>query len=363
MPRILAFPRRGIAYTECLYDALEALGGEVVEGEWSGKHLLAALRAGDVIHVHWPSFLYHDQRSLLRTLLNMARVWIVFLLARAKGARIVWTAHNLYPHDGGRHFWPHRVMRRYFARIASRIFVHGPTAQQILQSEFAIPDERLTQIPHGHWIDRYPRTMTRDEARARLQLPKSGYVFGFIGACMPYKNIEMLVRAYGRLPEGGHMLVVAGLFKSEEYLAKIRRVVADHGQGRVRFEPRFLDDRELAIYLSAIDALILPYVDALTSGSAFLALSFGRPFVAPNVGGLRDVIDSQCGQLYGPNDEDALVGALQDVSRRTFDEDAIIARARRAEWRLAAEPLLAEIRAELRAAPSTRPVSHSPPPQ
>jgi len=360
MPRVFAFPRRGIAYTECLYDTFEALGGQVVEGVWSGKDLLAAVRPGDVIHVHWPSFLYYDPSSLLRSLLNAARMRVIFALARAKGARIVWTAHNLYPHEGGRDFWPHRVMRRYIARIASRIFVHGTTAQRILQSEFGIPDERLTQIPHGHWIDRYPRVMSRVAAREALKLSSTAYVFGFIGICRPYKHLEVLLHAFGRLPDGDHTLLVAGMFESDEYLATIRSAIAEHGRGRVHFEPRFIADSEMSLYMSAIDALVVPYADALTSGSALLAMSFGRAFVSPNVGGLRDIIDRDCGELYATNEEDALVRALRDVSQRTFDEDVIIARARRADWRLAAEPLLALVSPRPQPAPPTRPASVSP---
>jgi beta-1,4-mannosyltransferase len=338
MPRLIAFPQNGIAYTECLYAALRDLGVEVIDGHWSGRWLLDTMRAGDVIQIHWPSFLYYDPNSRLRTLANILRMRIVLGLARRRGARVVWTAHNLYPHDGGDSLWAHRAVRRYIARIAERVFVHGPNACKIVAHEFGIGAERIVDIPHGNWIEQYAAPPARDTARTRLGIPSSTFVYGFVGTCKPYKNLDLLLETFARI-EGDAMLLVAGHFQSDSYRAAITELVRRHGQNRVRFEPRFLSEEEIPVYLSTVDALVIPYSEILTSGSAMLGLSFGRPVIAPDLGGLRDMVPAACGVLYAAGAPDGLFDAMQRVRSASFDEAAIIECARRARWQTAAQPL------------------------
>ena len=47
---------------------------------------------------------------------------------------------------------------------------------------------------------------------------------------------------------------------------------------------RYIPDAELQVWLRAADVVVLPFRDILTSGSAILALSFGRAVVAPALG-------------------------------------------------------------------------------
>ena len=56
--RILAFPHLGIAYNDSFYAALQAQGVRVETGVWAGGWLARNLRGDDVVHIHWPSFMY-----------------------------------------------------------------------------------------------------------------------------------------------------------------------------------------------------------------------------------------------------------------------------------------------------------------
>ena len=66
-PRIYAFPSRGIAYCDALYPTVARLGVDAVEGRCSVRWVLASVRPGDALHVHWPSFLYHEPGASLAT--------------------------------------------------------------------------------------------------------------------------------------------------------------------------------------------------------------------------------------------------------------------------------------------------------
>jgi glycosyltransferase involved in cell wall biosynthesis len=340
---IFAFPKTGISYNEPFYAAVESLGVPVREGVWSGSWLLREMRPGDLMHLHWPSFLYYNSRSRWRTLVGLLRFVTLLCILRARGVRIVWTAHNLYPHDGGRQIWVHRWSRRFVVAIAEAVLVHGPSAGAIVQREFSIPSHKMRQIPHGHWIGYYPDTMTRAEARAKLGINTASYVYAFVGTCKPYKNLEQLLRAFV-LQSDEPELIVVGNFQSPAYLDCIRRLVAELGTSRVRLEPRFIDDGELQVYLKAADAVVIPYREILTSGSAMLAFGFGRPVVVPRLGALVDVVDESCGALYDVDDPDGLPRALTEIRRKKYDEARIRLHAQEFRWADAAAALAAVVR-------------------
>ena len=345
MSRLIAFPKAkgSIPYTICLYAAAESLGVPVVEGYWAGRWLLANVRAGDVLHIHWPSFLYFDRHSRRRTYVGLLRFLTFLELMRRRGARLVWTAHNLYPHEGGRSELAHRIARRAIARRANLVLVHGPTAAEIVAHEFDIPLARIRVVKHGHWIDFHASTVSAAAAREELGIEADRYVYSFVGTCRPYKQLERLVDAFGQLNDASSVLLIAGSFAAESYRARIVELLQRLPSARWRLHSEFIADEDIHRYVLAGNVLVLPYAEILTSGSAMLGLSFGRPVIAPNAGGLRDMVNSACGLLYDAGDAKGLLEALRRVRTLSFSEQAIIEHARSFDWLDAATVLAREL--------------------
>jgi glycosyltransferase involved in cell wall biosynthesis len=322
-----------------LYRALAGLGVPAIEGKWAGRWIMQNVQRGDLVHVHWPSFLYFRPDDAPATLYNLLRSYALTTIVRLRGARIVWTAHNLYPHDGGRNEWSHRIARQYVSRIAHTILVHGPTAARIVSAEFGIEAGRIRLVPHGNWRSLHPNLPDRHEARRRAGLPDGVVLYGFVGSCRPYKNIESIIAALPLLDDGSHLLI-AGEFSSPEYLAAIRSMISSQFADRVHIVPRFLADEEIMTFVAALDALVLSYKEILTSGAAMLAISAGVPVVAPRIGGMPDVVDDRCGVLYDPKAPDGLLQAMREVRRRSYCATEIIAHALSYDWKVSANVLV-----------------------
>ena len=79
-----------------------------------------------------------------------------------------------------------------------------------------------------------------------------------------------------------------------------------------------IPEEELSRVLRAADVVVLPFRDILTSGSAILALSHGRPVVAPALGCLPETLPADATFLYDPDDPDALAGALRRAAVPTW---------------------------------------------
>lgn len=353
--RILAFPKNGIAYNECFYRALEARGVEVLEGVFSGGWLSETVRPGDWLHLHWPSFSYAEKRGRAKLLLRFSRFVALLLLAKAKGAHIAWTAHNLLPHDPCAMPWLDVLGRHIVIRLSGVILVHGPAAAAVLADRFPAVREKTVLIPHGHWIGHYPASITSAEARTRLGIPEDAYTYLFIGLCKPYKNLEGLIQAF-RLQNENAVLVIAGHFQSPEYHARIHALAAD--DPRIRIHAGFVPDHEMQTFLLASNVVVAPYREILTSGTALLALSFGRPIVSIDRGFLRDVVSVETGLLYAPDAPQGLYDALRDVREIHFDGERILSHARRFSFEQAADVCIAAFaRTEGHARPTDLPTS------
>jgi glycosyltransferase involved in cell wall biosynthesis len=267
-------------------------------------------------------------------------------LIRMRARHLVWTAHNLYPHDGGRRDRAHRMARRMIAARASRVLVHSEYALARVSAEFGIPKQKMLCVPHGHMIDVFPRTVTPAAARARLGIGANEYVYGFVGTCMPYKRVEDVIDAYGAIKDADGVLLIAGGIRSGDYLAFNREKLALlHGR-RIVFEPRDLAVDEMQIYMQASDILVCPYRDILTSGTAITAFSFGTPVIVPDNGAMRESVPADCGIVYDAARSDGLYQAMLAARSRRFDRAAIQAYAATQRWTDAAAKFVASVQAE-----------------
>ena len=334
--RIFAFPKNSFCYNELLYREIERYGGDVVEGIFSGRWLISHMSRGDVAHFHWPSFQY-ARAGRVAAMAGFIRWTAILLMMRLRGAKVVWSAHNLMPHDRSAlpilDVWARKLM----ISVASKIFVHGEHARLKLVERFPNAQKKICVIPHGNFVGYYPLGESRRALREQLGIAQSSFVYLFIGLCKPYKNLEELIVQFKRV-EGDVVLVVAGKFQDPDYEKRIRALAAQ--DPRVKLYAGFIPDEQMHRYLTACDAVVAPYKETLTSGTAMLAMSFGRPIISVAVGHLLDVVIPDVGELYDPAAPAGLLVALQSMRRRTFDEARIIEHAGRFTFEDAAKKIL-----------------------
>jgi glycosyltransferase involved in cell wall biosynthesis len=342
--RVIGLPATGHVYQDSFYSALRAQGVEVVVGYFAGRWLLANVRAGDILHLHWPSFFYASP-SRPRSALSLFKYLAFLKLLQWRGARIVWTAHNLYPHLPTRLPGADRLARLATTRWSECILAHGMPAVDAVAREFGVPHSKIRCIRHGNLVHQFPSDIGRDEARQRLGIAPQARVLMLFGSLEPYKNVPLLMRAFDRARAADEELWIVGRCKHESLRLEIAGLA-----GRIRdvhVVDRYVADEEIQHYLNAADAVVLPYRDGLTSAVAILAISFGLPIIAPNVGCFSSVVDAASGWLYdtdGPDNEHALAEALRSSRQTRFDSQAIKAHASRFRWEDAAQVFIDAMR-------------------
>jgi beta-1,4-mannosyltransferase len=306
----------GHPYLASLAAALREAGvGVETDLPFRLNDLLAARRRVDVLHFHWPAYYHLASRTPLAVAWYAAKL----LLARALGYRIVWTVHNLLPHEGPR--WAARLDRRVLVRVADAVICHCRAAEAELARSLG-RTRGVWVIPHGPLRGVSGDGGTREAARAFLRVPEGTFLYLCVGEIRPYKGVEDLLAAYGDAP--GTLLLVAGAVRDLGLLDRIRR--QSEGRPSVRVFPRRLPEHRLAAMLRASDAVVLPYRRVTTSGLLHLALAHGARIVAPALGCIPEAVDDRCAVLYDPAQREGLARALAAV--RELDPEAAGAAAR-----------------------------------
>lgn len=284
----------------------------------------------DVLHLNWPNYMYASSDTA--EAVRRASALISHLaLARQLGYRVVWTVHNLYPHESAHPELDHLVQVS-LCSVATAVIAHCEHARSLVSRLFH-RDHNVFVIPHGHFIDPYPNTISRQEARARLEIPQDNFVYLFFGNVRRYKGIENFLSAFASLPGDDLTLLLAAKVYSDYGFA-----LAEDAQ---RFDPRiavrpsrFYANDELQLYFNAADVAVLPFLNVLTSGSTITALGFGKPVVVPAIGCLKELVDDTVGVRYDPQAPNALAEAMRAIRDRDMAalSTAALARARSLAW-------------------------------
>jgi glycosyltransferase involved in cell wall biosynthesis len=288
--RVLAYParrnRERNPFNYLLSEALTAEGCDVVEldrrnslfGRW------------DVFHLHWPQ---QAARGSLPQALGKSFILLVRLgLQRIKGARIVWTVHNVQGHDRDNPRLERVLMRLVTALIHGAIFLTASSRAPAIEAFPALASKPHAVVPHGLYRERSQRTP--GEARATFGLPPSGPVIGFLGDIRAYKGLDQLLLAFEETHPPELTLLVAGAFHGDHvYAASMRaRIAGLQSRGyAIVFRERRLDDKALADAVRACDIVALLYQAIWNSGLAILVLENDSRILASDAPPFRELCD------------------------------------------------------------------------
>jgi beta-1,4-mannosyltransferase len=284
--KILAWPafrnKSRDAYNWQLYKALEAIGADV--SEYSLKKLVTS--GYDVFHVHWPdgSLNYKNPVSCL---MRIFYFFTVLCIAKIRGAKIIWTVHNLHPHES---FHPifERAFWIVFLRMLDGYISLSESGHFLAQSTYPALRRIHGEVTRfGHFRNVYPDSMSRDDARKRLGISSDARVLLFLGLIRPYKNVPELIRVFRETGCHDSLLVIAGECNDHDLEGEVRR--SAEGDCRIRLHLDFIPCEEIQIYFKASNLTVLPYKDILNSGAALLSLSFSVPVLVPDKGAMQEL--------------------------------------------------------------------------
>ena len=225
-----------------------------------------------------------------RNLLADAATHLVLIaVARRRGSALIWTAHNLQPHEREHP----RLMGAFLALFAVLVDVVVPlTASSrapLIARYRGLRRTPFVVVPHGHYRDVYQRAHDQEGSRRRLGLEPSRRTLLTLGAIRPYKNVAQLVRAFVDHQAPDAQLAIVGGVSSEGLRRQIE--AARRGDERVHLHLSAVSPEDVSSWHAAADVVVLAYdtASSLNSGAALLALSLDRPVLMPDGPTVREL--------------------------------------------------------------------------
>jgi beta-1,4-mannosyltransferase len=270
------------------------------------RAVLDQAQSVDVLHLHWIGAYLKGNHPIVRYFYTLKFLIDVFLV-RLSGVRLVWTVHNVVQHDTPfprLELWAQQVL----VKLAHRVILLNRSTMEQITTEYRCDRAKISVIPHGHYRGVYGEAIEPIVARETLNLPP-GKIYLHLGILRPYKGLEALLQAWKSNPDlADSTLVIAGQPHDAAYEQHLAKIIAS--VQNIKFFPQFVADEKISLFFSAADVVVLPYLKILNSGSAILAMSFGKPIVAPRMGSLPEILGRAGSLLYNPEKE-GIAGALQ----------------------------------------------------
>ncbi len=302
-------------YQRLLYGEL-ARHGVVLAGEAPFKlgWLYRNRKLVRVLHFHWPQTYWLHERGprILRRPLSYLKVGVFAFrlrMARALGYRIVWTVHQVYPHErsAGR---LDRLGARALARYSDLLLAHDRGTLASMERELGPYVDKCAIVPHGSYDGVYPAGRARETVRAELGLASDAFTFLSFGDLRVYKGISLALEAVGKTTASKFCLVVTGGVENQSQADAVKAAASK--DARIVEHLGFVPDESVAELFGACDAALISRSDGGTSGSLILALSLGLPVVAARQPAYEDLLgDEEAGWFFKPGDAESLAHTLE----------------------------------------------------
>ena len=278
----------------------------------------------DVVHVHWPHGLYYENYW------RFPYVLLVLLLYRLRKNNIVWTVHELDFYETRRPVFD-RVMKWFLTKVCRGLIVHSRSSGIEFERRYRFHrDFHLAYHPsyYGHYANGISRTV----ARSRLGIGQERTVFLYFGYIKPYKGVEGLIEDFRAIRDDNSVLLVVGKPLDESVKRSTKKLA--EGDGRIRAILEYVPDEDIQLYFNAADIVVFPFRRTHTSGSIMLALSFGKPVIAPALSSIPEYVDERMAVLFDPDDPRGLQIAMETAMAANLGGmgEAALARAKELNW-------------------------------
>lgn len=298
-------------YQKLMMQGLSNSGGLNVYHGSAGKFFAILMTAvklkPDYIHFDWLHQYYLRRSHWMTYLFYPLFVLQVLIVKHILGIKLVWTLHNITPHDHV-YFGPYKWARIFFARQCTWIRVFSEDTVIKASKELNITIERFKIVPEGSYVGHYPNTFSKEESRSSLSISMDKHVFLFFGSMRPYKGIEDLIRTYKNYRKENTMLIIAGQCISKNYRGQIEQLL--EGYDDILLKACTIDVVDVQLFMNASDIVVLPFKKVENSGSTILAMGFKKPVIAPHVGVLPLRLRSQKELLYNDSLDEIFLKTL-----------------------------------------------------
>ncbi len=261
-----------------------------------------------IIHIQWLRF-------------NILDGIILPIIFKLFGYKIVYTVHNIVPHDRDTAF--KRMVFKIIYKINWKLVVHTEYIKTRLSEDFGIEDEKIAVIHHGVYeVKDEALIIKNQDAKIKLNINPDAILILFFGYIKKYKGLDLLLEAFSMTNISSNIhLIIAGRV-DEDYKQTLDKLRIKYKVNNIQFIIRRIEEEELPVLFGAADLTVLPYREASQSGVLFMSYAYGVPVIVPDIGGFpHDVVDGKTGLIFRSEDVESLKEKLEEfISRKQVNQ-------------------------------------------
>lgn len=251
---------------------------------------------GDLLHAQWWS----------------APLFPIYLIVCAcfkfKKKPVIFTVHNVLSHENSALYFK---MSQVLFKFGDYFIVHSNINKQQMNKFYHIPYDQISVIPHGSLDFHIKNGVDKEKLRIKMGLKPENKVVLLFGAIRPYKGLDTAIKAFAdvinNVPDA--RLLIAG--RLWEDWAPYEQLIRKLGlEDYIITHLDYIPSGDVYKFFEVSDLCILPYhhFDS-QSGAGSVAISFRKPMIVSNVGGLPDLV-KKSRWVVPPGNSSALAHAV-----------------------------------------------------
>lgn len=270
-----------------------------------------------IINIHWPEAFF-DWLEPTEKQLHDLKLWFEEI---RKSKHIVYTKHDLFRNKGNT-----GNFKKLFAIVEENTdtFIHlGEYSKDVYMKRFPMVKHHTIFHP---LITCTFQNIDKKAARKLLNIDSESIVFIVPGNIRMDKEKEMILKAFKKVRERNKVLICINMRNELKFdfpgRVRLKKIVDVQKIIKSRFQsshqpPKFLfnyypiSEKELNIKMLASDIVLIPRINILNSGIAFLAASFRKITVGPETGNLTEFLKEQNLPIFNPHSTSSVSKALE----------------------------------------------------
>ena len=299
-------------FLELMAKGLSNSGWEPKPFHWKLLPLLKNRKTVSIIHVHWPNALWRSGSAIF-SYLKAARFIYLSLISRFLGYKLVWSAHNVLPHEY-RSKGFEISMRKWIVRNFHLVVGHAINCEEDLQDQLGVKPPNYVLATYGNYEDYYSYDINREDIRRQFGYRDEDRVICLLAGPRSNKGSGIFLEAWENFDSEKVKLLVLGKVEPE-WTDRIKEMK------NVKHDDRFLTGRDFVENLVVSDFIALPYRSITTSGAYHLALTFEKPVIASDISFFKAHSSSKTALLFNLSNFKKELGTILDSVENDWQPD------------------------------------------
>tara|TARA_Y100001954_G_scaffold237155_1_gene299963 strand:- start:944 stop:1786 length:843 start_codon:yes stop_codon:yes gene_type:complete len=193
------------------------------------------------------------------------------------------------------------------------IITHNKFSKDEIISNFRFLENKIEIIPHGNYLPFISAEENQKNARAKLSISDDKKVLLFFGMIKSVKGLDVLLEAMPKIVKSNPniLLLVAGKPWKDDFSKYENQISRLNIKKYCMLEIKFIDHKDVSLFYSASDIVVLPYRKIYQSGVLMMSLCYKKPVVVSDLPSFKEVLkDKETAVFFSSENSSALSEAV-----------------------------------------------------